>query len=502
MEKKISASVLAEELASRCNAPQSVSDDFVRAFFDTIVDGLCKDGLVKIKGLGTFKLSEVSDRESVDVTTGERIVIKGFRKVTFTPEAALKERINRPFSQFETVELADECHFDDVQEVIATEVDDAADEQASAMEEMAIEVVETPQEEPQIEEPEQGSEEEGTAPIAAVAAIPVPAAEPESETADAVSPEESSDMDAAGDDAGTAAETPCDTATKTEEEIAAVEEAAPEPEQETVETELATVEAEPAAVETEPEETSVETEPAETEEQEDFVYYTEQPRRHRSLWRYWVPSLFLVLAACCLYIYIFVDRKDPRFEVFHPSENDMIKVQPITFDDSKDSNVTATTVVNAQPTAAEDKASPTNALADDEKPATTPTQTTTEDKAEFKPQAETEAKAEVKPAAMPEPQTTTNASAKNEGKPYILALTEADKAKNLKDVTAADTTEYIIDGTLVTHELQKDETIIRLALMYYGDKRLWPYIVKYNWLKNPDSVPVGTALNIPYLKNK
>ena len=91
---------------------------------------------------------------------------------------------------------------------------------------------------------------------------------------------------------------------------------------------------------------------------------------------------------------------------------------------------------------------------------------------------------------------------KNNGKPYKLTLTTADAAKNLKDFTAADTTNYSIDGTLAVHELKDGETIIRLAQVYYGDKKLWPYIVKYNWMKDPNHVSKGTVLNIPFLKPK
>ena len=93
-------------------------------------------------------------------------------------------------------------------------------------------------------------------------------------------------------------------------------------------------------------------------------------------------------------------------------------------------------------------------------------------------------------------------SIKNEGKPYKLPLTAADAAKPLKDFTAADTTNYTIAGTLTTHELKEGETIIRLAQVYYGDKKLWPYIVKYNWMKDPNHVSKGTVLNIPFLMPK
>ena len=84
---------------------KEAADKFVRAFVATLEEGLRADNIVKIKGLGTFKLMQVSDRDSVDVSTGERITIKGYTKVSFTPDSAMKEFVNRPFAHFEPTEL-------------------------------------------------------------------------------------------------------------------------------------------------------------------------------------------------------------------------------------------------------------------------------------------------------------------------------------------------------------------------------------------------------------
>lgn len=78
---------------------------FVKTVFEIVEEFIAKDKLVKIKGFGTFKLINVSDRESVNVNTGERIVIAGHSKLTFTPDAALKDAVNRPFADFETTPL-------------------------------------------------------------------------------------------------------------------------------------------------------------------------------------------------------------------------------------------------------------------------------------------------------------------------------------------------------------------------------------------------------------
>ena len=104
---KILMKDIASQLAKKKNIRISEAENYLDAFFAVIHDGLKADKLVKIKGFGTFKLIEVRDRESVDVNTGERVLIDGHTKITFTPENSLKEMVNKPFSQFETVELND-----------------------------------------------------------------------------------------------------------------------------------------------------------------------------------------------------------------------------------------------------------------------------------------------------------------------------------------------------------------------------------------------------------
>ncbi len=107
MENKVILSDIVAAIATRKKMPLGEADNFVKAFFGIISDALIDDGVVKIKGLGTFKLVEMQERESVDVTTGERIVIPGHLKVAFTPDTLLKDQVNRPFSIFQTVVLND-----------------------------------------------------------------------------------------------------------------------------------------------------------------------------------------------------------------------------------------------------------------------------------------------------------------------------------------------------------------------------------------------------------
>lgn len=111
---KISLSDLAQRLAEKSGICQQDAELFIRKMFDVANEGLQSDKLVKMKWLGTFKVMAVKDRESVDVNTGERIIIEGRDKISFTPDNILKEIVNKPFAQFETVVVNDGVDFDEI----------------------------------------------------------------------------------------------------------------------------------------------------------------------------------------------------------------------------------------------------------------------------------------------------------------------------------------------------------------------------------------------------
>ena len=111
---KISIAELSEILVDKHNLQNQDSELFVSSFFEIIQKGLEKDKLVKIKGLGTFKIIDVEARESINVNTGERVLIEGHNKITFTPDPSMKELVNKPFSQFDTVILNEGVEFDDM----------------------------------------------------------------------------------------------------------------------------------------------------------------------------------------------------------------------------------------------------------------------------------------------------------------------------------------------------------------------------------------------------
>lgn len=111
---KISLSDLAQRLVEKSGISLQDAELFIRKMFDVANEGLQSDKLVKMKWLGTFKVMAVKDRESVDVNTGERIIIEGRDKISFTPDNILKEIVNKPFAQFETVVVNDGVDFDEI----------------------------------------------------------------------------------------------------------------------------------------------------------------------------------------------------------------------------------------------------------------------------------------------------------------------------------------------------------------------------------------------------
>lgn len=116
---KSSLSVLAKAVASKRGLIQAEAERFIATMFEVAGDGIQEDKLLKMKWLGTFKITSVKDRESVDVNTGERILIEGRDKISFTPDNILKEIINKPFAQFETVVVNDGIDFSDIDEKFA-----------------------------------------------------------------------------------------------------------------------------------------------------------------------------------------------------------------------------------------------------------------------------------------------------------------------------------------------------------------------------------------------
>ena len=182
MNNRLSIQDLALILSEQTGKSTEEALRFLQEFIAVVSEGVYNDKLVKVKGLGTFKIIRVEERASVSVNSGERFVIPSHYKFTFTPDKELKELVNKPFSLFDTVELNEEVDFSDVDVSAETSgAEEAADDSSEeilpdGIPEQAIEAPQTP--EPEVEaEPEPKVEAE-TTPKEGVKAEP----EPETET--------------------------------------------------------------------------------------------------------------------------------------------------------------------------------------------------------------------------------------------------------------------------------------------------------------------------------
>lgn len=389
---KITQTNLAEELAARSGVSREVADSFVCAVAEAIEKGLREDNIAKIKGLGTFKLLEVSDRGSVDVNTGERITIKGYRKVSFTPDSAMKEFVNRPFAHFEPVEL-NENYPTEEEELPEVEV-----------EEKDIESTASP--EPVAEKPivDDGTESTEVAVAVSEENVTVPDEQPDEEHRQDVEPEGDNTISTSSE------EQPC-----------------------------------------------------------------KKPSRRRS--RVWLVAILLVLLSCgAYYLSTMKDSLVGYDEMIEENVPMMVKsdLKESLNEEWREESLDTSASVTVPDTA--------TAV---QEPVSTPASSAVSLDS-TKPQEK----------VMPESQTTA------EDNFYAVTLTASLQAKSIKDITLADTTDYIIGGTLVTHKLKSGETLIQLSRKYYADKRLWPYIVKHNAMKDYNNLAIGQMVHIPILKEK
>ena len=158
MNEKINLQDLVNLFCEKQGLNKKESELFLKTMFDLIEEALATEKYVKIKGFGTFKLTEVNSRESVDVNTGERIEIQGHSKVTFTPDTTMKDLINKPFSHFETVILNEGVELEDTPTEELVEEQELAEvqgvvEETPVVVEAEVPVAEEVQEQPEVAVP-------------------------------------------------------------------------------------------------------------------------------------------------------------------------------------------------------------------------------------------------------------------------------------------------------------------------------------------------------------
>ena len=352
------SSLLAERLSQEGGMSKAAAEQFVKNFFDIISQRVLSEGLVKVKGLGTFKLLQMEDRESVNVNTGERFTIDGHQKISFVPDADLKERINKPFAAFETVVITEE--------------------QAAQLAGMDTETENAPAQEP--------------------------AAKP----------------------------------AKAEKAKAAAKEDTQEPQ----------------------------------------VKDVTQKKGTRCLLKIilWIVITILVIGL-------------GLFMLWPVIGNNVLEVLERDYLDRNKTEMVADSVKTAAPV---QKVAPVKEAAP-EKPAAQPA---------AKPAQQPAAKPAETPAAKPAAKPAAQPAAQPAQKYPTIQLNSKDQAKDLSEFTMDDVNNFSMEGVLATHTLAKGETITRVALKYYGSKKLWPYIVKYNNIKDPTKLHEGTVIKVPVLKAK
>lgn len=451
MDAKLNQSDLISLFAKGSNISVAKAESFIKNFFDLIIEGLELDGIVKINGLGTFKVTDVASRGSVNVNTGEKIEIKGHRKLTFIPADALKEQVNLPFAMFEPVEV-DETYQPDGAD--AGESDEAADASEP--------VADVPEPDPAtpaiVEEPAVTEVvEDTTLPESVGQGVP------EEVTETSVEENAVAEESVVEEPAAAIVEEVAEDIT---ENVVPEEVAAPQVEKielHAEETPVQKIEEEPVKVQERPAEPVVVRVPKKksTEQKQ-----TAQPQKgKKNAWCYYLVVIMVIAVGFVIY------NRMERTAVVEP---DVPKQQLAVATRGEVAKSTAA-IVEQQP----EQVSVVEEVAEIDTIA-----------AEVQPSAVDEKAEEPVHATIEQPVSEE----------YTFVMVEELAAKNLKYITVADTLLYVADGELVEHKVAPDETLTRIARDYYGDKKLWPYIVKYNGMRDPNGLCSGMKISIPRLK--
>ena len=433
MSDKITIQDIIELLAEKHGMSKKDAEAFVKGVFDLIEEALASEKYVKVKGLGTFKLTEVESRESVNVNTGERFQIQGHNKISFTPDTTMKDLINKPFAHFETVILNENTQLEDTETEFEGENDG---------EESAEEVISTPEVPKDDDAHTITSVSDNGVDIQPVTDV----AEPEKtiaadETSKVVEEQQPTEENPLAEEAPKAVEK-----TSEEEPVDIAEAVVEALQEEKTVSETITVS---EAVASEPQLVTV---------PEDSLKTPEKPLKEEKKKSPWgiIIAIILVLCIACG-IYWFMQSSSNK----QPRKKSVTTTLPPTVKEVPNDSVSLQQ---------QDTASVSN--------------------------LQTKEPVQPQPAETPLQQQPT--------KPESHSSVKSAVNQEIAKVTLADTVEYDIVGTMTNYTLQEGESLIKLALKFYGTKKLWPYIVKHNKnvIKDADRVPIGTTLRIPELTPK
>lgn len=491
-EQRLTNQDLADILVKKHGLEKEDAENFIKEFFLLIEEALQKDGIAKVKGFGTFKLTEVKSRESINVNTGERFEIQGHTKVSFTPDPLLRDFINKPFAHFETIVLNDGVTFDDIQDD-ETDLDDTEDNVVDNTPETSIEdsreeIIETTSIDTPIEI--SVNEEKELPPPVPVVSETIYEPEETSPIIEAEKPEkeETAENEAVEEEVKEESETE-ETVVLTEENIEPItkqEEAEKEITYKSTRLPLEEIIARELQDTNRFFNKSVDGEILDSSGKE--LKTNSSP----SSKKFMVITIILAILICSsavLFTYFpnFMDDlfgyKQPKNVVTEISEGiEVPAISPIATDTIK----TAAPVNEKLDSARLDVETIPIEPKKEIPPVVPATKTITPEKKQPVTRQESkpaEKKVE-KTQPKAEPQTSKIVSDNSPVKP--------------------DSTNYNIVGTKTTHTIESGETLTRVSLRFYGTKDLWPYLVMHNKSKipNPAVVPAGLTINIPELKKK
>ena len=480
MNQKLFLSDLIQAFATKQKISLRQSEAFIKAFFEVIATTLEREQLVKIKGCGTFKTISIEERESVNIQTGERFIIESHPRITFIPDATMKNLINRPFAHFQTIILNDEVSDEQLQKA-----DEASDQWLAAH---------TPSvEENNLKETLDNEDTLGgnAAQLAAQAKDINNSLTDLSEIEESEETEEEKEEDI---HLGMPNEQPLDldivpeTAIETEHlsddlPEAPIEESLPDalpspaqPETMPTEAHLERLKQEEQEAEEEaqkledfPElakeyhnEEAHSEETTEEEEEETYPYNSEETMQEstpKNL-RKWQIATF-ILAIICIFLlgYIF-GRSIQAPGILERSDEQVIRAEPAEEDVLKNDSDTIMTAPEANAPASESKA----------------------------PEAKA---ATAAPEVVKKVETTAAA-------PQVQAPAAAAPSAPAS-LPKEPTGPVSVKGTLTTHTLVKGDNLYYLAARYYGSKAYAKYIIAYNNIANPDNISLGSTIKIPKL---
>ncbi|TRX40972.1 HU family DNA-binding protein [Bacteroides sp. HF-5092] len=446
MNERLTIQDLTDLLAAKHSMTKKDAEAFVKEFFLLIEQALENEKTVKIKGLGTFKLIDVDSRESVNVNTGERFQIKGHTKVSFSPDANLRDTINKPFAHFETVVLNENTILED------TPIENAEEEEAGeeASVQTALNEVGENTAPPITKEYEGTDDELSEEELIQEEQITVQPSIEQSEPKETITKtdiekkvEQQEDEEVPEEEVAIVEQRPAAPIIEKKEEITA---------EKIIEQELMKANLQPVAPTIPPAKKET-IKPIKSEQVSQQTSKKTAPVKEKSPVPYLIAVIVIVLLLCggvILFIYY-----------------------PDLFSSSSDKNALDMPPVTTQPVQPEAQLSDTIERKDTIK--------------------------EITPD-IPKVVTTTQPVAQKEE--TVPAKAEPQTAPQQPATSVyLDSASYKITGTKTKYTIKEGETLTRVSLRFYGTKAMWPYIVKHNpkVIKNPNNVPYGTTIEIPEL---